>query len=52
MSSNNLDLSSVWKSLVASCECVCVLSLNARFQRVRLQPQSVRLQREMRSSSN
>ena len=24
MSSNHLDLSSVWKSLVASCVCVCV----------------------------
>ena len=43
MSSNHLDLRSVWKSLVAGC--VCGLSLNARFQRVRLN-----FQRETRSS--
>ena len=35
MSSNHLGLRSIWKSLVASC--VCGLSSNARFQRVRLQ---------------
>ena len=32
MSSNHLGLRSVWKSLVASCVCVCGLSSNARFQ--------------------
>ena len=37
MSSNHLGLRSVWKSLVASGVCVCGLSSNARFQRVRLQ---------------
>ena len=37
MSSNHLGLKSVWKSLVAICVCVCGLSLNVRFQRVRLQ---------------
>ena len=37
MSSNDLGLRSVWKSLVAGCVCVCGLSSNARFQRVRLQ---------------
>ena len=37
MSSNHLGLRSVSKSLVASCACVCGLSSNARFQRVRLQ---------------
>ena len=29
MSSNHLGLRSVWKSLVASCVCVCGLSSNA-----------------------
>ena len=37
VSSNHLGLRSVWKSLVASCVCVCGLSSNACFQRVRLQ---------------
>ena len=41
MTSDHIDKSSVWKSLVASC--VCSWSSNARFQRICLQ-------RETRSS--